>query len=152
MYLLPFCLLLSIVTLGLFFFFPLLSSLDLLNIFSVVFGLLFLSSFFLSFIYTYIFFYCTAWWPSYTYMCTFFFLTLRVPSQVTKQSSQCYTAGSHCQFILKSTFWICLPQAPSLSHSLHFPLGNYKFILQVHDLLFFFLLLNEFITFIVIQW
>ena len=37
--------------------------------------------FFLLCIYIYIFFsYCTAWWPSYTYMYTFFFLTLHVPS------------------------------------------------------------------------
>ena len=54
------CYLLSAVSLGRFFF------------------LLF--NFFLSFIYMYIFFYCTAGRPSYTYMYTFFFLILCVPS------------------------------------------------------------------------
>jgi len=55
----------------------------------------FVCLFVLSFTYKY-FFYCTAWWPSYTYMYTFFFLTWSVPSEVIRQSSQCYTAGSHC--------------------------------------------------------
>ena len=52
---------------------------------------------FLNHLFIYIFFfYCTAWRPSYTYMYIFFFLTLCVPLLVTRQSSQCYTAGSHC--------------------------------------------------------
>ena len=51
------------------------------------------------------------------------------PLQVTRCSSQCYTAGFHCLFIPNE------PQMPSPSHSLPLSLGNRKSVLQVHEFL-----------------
>ena len=47
-----------------------------------------------------------------------FFSHCHAPSSVTRHSSQCYAAGSHCISIPKATVCIYSPQAPHPSHSL----------------------------------
>ena len=82
-------------------------------------------------------YYCTAKWLSHIYIYSFSDITLHdIPSQGTRYSSLCYTAGSHCLFIPKAIVSIYLPQAPSPSHSLPLPLGNHKSVLKVHEFLF----------------
>ena len=53
------------------------------------------------------------------------------PSQVTRQSSQCYTAGSPCSSIPKAIVCIYEPRIPCPSSSLPLPLGNHKSVLRV---------------------
>ena len=52
---------------------------------------------------------CTAKWPSHNYIYTFFFSYYphHVSSQVTRYTSLCYTAGSHCLSIPKAIVCIC---------------------------------------------
>ena len=66
----------------------------------------------------------------------FFFSHYHAPSQMTRRSSLCCTAGSHCLSIPKAIVGIYQPQIPSPSHSLPIPFGNHKSVLQVHDFLF----------------
>ena len=49
----------------------------------------------------------------------------QAPSQGTRQSSQCCTAGSHCKFIPKAIICIYKSQTPRPSQSLPLPLGNH---------------------------
>ena len=56
----------------------------------------------------------------------------RVPSPVTRYSSLCYTAGSHCLPTPKAIVCIYEPQTPRPSHLLPLLLGNHKSVLQVH--------------------
>ena len=56
-----------------------------------------------------------------------------VATWVSRQSSQCYSAGSPCKSIL-SCVWKA--QAPDPSHSLPLPSGSHKSFLQVRDFLF----------------
>ena len=46
---------------------------------------------------------------------------------MTRYSSQCYTAGSHCLSIPKAIVCIYSPQIPNPSHSLSFPLAIHNF-------------------------
>ena len=69
-------------------------------------------------IYTYIYIYI------YIYMSvhSFSHIILHcVPSQVTRCSSLCYIAGSHCFSTPNAIVYICQPHTPSPSHSLPFP-------------------------------
>ena len=66
---------------------------------------------------------------THAYVHTFFFSHHPAPSPVTRYSSQCCTAGSHCLSIPKAT--VCTHQSPiaSPSHSLPLSLGNHKSVL-----------------------
>ena len=68
-----------------------------------------------------------------------FFLTLFsiMSSQVTGNSSLCYTARSHCLFPPDAVVCICQPNTPSPSLSLPFPLGNHKSVVWVHEFVSF---------------
>ena len=84
-------------------------------------------------------FYCTAKWPSNThiYVHSFSNILHHASSQVTRYSSQCHKAGSHCLSIpINAVVRISYPQIPSPSHSLPLPLGSHKSILQDHEFLF----------------
>ena len=60
-----------------------------------------------------------------------------VSSQVTRYSSLCYIAGSHCLSTPNSIVCIYQSQTLSPSHSLPRPLGNHRSVLQVHVFFFF---------------
>ena len=58
----------------------------------------------------------TAKWPSYTYICIHSFSHIilhHVPSQMTRYSSLCHTAGSHFSCTPNATFCKYQPQTPS---------------------------------------
>ena len=76
---------------------------------------------------------CTSKWPSHTYVRTSFsdIIVHHVPSQVTRYSSLCYTAGSHCLSTPNAIVWIYYPPNPSPSHSLPLRLGNHNSVLHV---------------------
>ena len=59
-----------------------------------------------------------------------------VPSQVSRYSSLCYTAGSHCLSTPNANVCIYEPQTHSPSQSLPHSLGNHKSVLHVHEFLF----------------
>ena len=56
-----------------------------------------------------------------------------IPLKVAMYNSLCYTAGSHCSSTPNATVCIYQPQMPSPSHSLLFPSGKDKSVLQVHE-------------------
>ena len=76
---------------------------------------------------------CIAKWPSHTYKYSFsHFILHHVQSQVTRYSSLCYTAGSHCFSTPNTIVCIYQPQTPRPSHSFPLTLGNHKSVPQVH--------------------
>ena len=58
-------------------------------------------------------------------------------SQVTRHSSQGYTAGYRCISISKAIVCIYYPHISNPSHYLPLPLGNCKSVLQVHEFISF---------------
>ena len=80
---------------------------------------------------------CMSFIYIYTHTHSFSHIILHhVPSQVTRSSSLCSIAGSHCLSTPNAIVCIYSPQTPSPSHSLPLPLGNHKSVLHVHDFFF----------------
>ena len=70
-------------------------------------------------IYSVVNFYCTAKWPSYTYIHSSSYIIFHhCLSQEIGCSSLCYTAGPHCSSIPNVIVCIYQPQTPSPSHIL----------------------------------
>ena len=65
-----------------------------------------------------------------------FFSHYHAPSQVTRHSSQCYTAGYHCLSIPKAIGLHLLIQNSHSLYSLSLSLGNHKSVLHVYGSLF----------------
>ena len=59
------------------------------------------------------------------------------PSQVTRCSSLCCTAGSHCLSAPKAIVCTDYPQTPSPPHALRLPLGKHKSVLHIHEFVSF---------------
>ena len=74
---------------------------------------------------------CTAKWPTlYVYTYPFSHIILHhVPSQVTRSSSLCYTAGSHCLSTTNAIVCIYYHKFP-VHPTPSLPLGNHKSILH----------------------
>ena len=93
--------------------------------------------FFLFHQYIIFFSYCTAWWPSYTYMYTFYFWTLSC--FIISDQTYFLVLHSRTSLLIHSkvnSLHLLIPSSQSISLPPS-PLGNHKSVLQVHD--FFFL-------------